>query len=331
MAGKSVAVVSSAWSSFVEADAQALAVEYEVVRVDWRNRRSYRRLKAAVRTADAVLSWFAGDHAVASAFLAHRAGRPAILVSGGADVANMPEIRYGAMAGSVKSRLATRWSLRLSDLVLALSEFSKQEINRIHTPRRVEVLPLGVDVQRFSPAGNKERVVATVGFISRTNLRRKGHITFVEAARLVPRAQFVLAGEPQNGAVEILRKNAPANLLITGRLTDPDLLALYRRAKVYVQVSAHEGFGLAVAEAMSTECVPVVTRRGSLPEVVGGAGRYVAFEDPVATAEAIHEVLDLLPTAGAAARLRVVERFTNQQRSVRLVRLMESMMAKERE
>lgn len=331
MAGKSVAVVSSAWSSFVEADAQALAVEYEVVRVDWRNRRSYRRLKAAVRTADAVLSWFAGDHAVASAFLAHRAGRPAILVSGGADVANMPEIRYGAMAGSVKSRLATRWSLRLSDLVLALSEFSKQEINRIHTPRRVEVLPLGVDVQRFSPAGNKERVVATVGFISRTNLRRKGHITFVEAARLVPRAQFVLAGEPQNGAVEILRKNAPANLLITGRLTDPDLLALYRRAKVYVQVSAHEGFGLAVAEAMSTECVPVVTRRGSLPEVVGGAGRYVAFEDPVATAEAIHEVLDLLPTAGAAARLRVVERFTNQQRSVRLVRLMEAMMAKERE
>ena len=331
MAGKSVAVVSSAWSSFVEADAQALAVEYEVVRVDWRNRRSYPRLKAAVRTADAVLSWFAGDHAVASAFLAHRAGRPAILVSGGADVANMPEIRYGAMAGSVKSRLATRWSLRLSDLVLALSEFSKQEINRIHTPRRVEVLPLGVDVQRFSPAGNKERVVATVGFISRTNLRRKGHLTFVEAARLVPRAQFVLAGEPQNGAVEILRKNAPANLLITGRLTDPDLLALYRRAKVYVQVSAHEGFGLAVAEAMSTECVPVVTRRGSLPEVVGGAGRYVAFEDPVATAEAIHEVLDLLPTAGAAARLRVVERFTNQQRSVRLVRLMESMMAKERE
>ena len=331
MAGKSVAVVSSAWSSFVEADAQALAVEYEVVRVDWRNRRSYPRLKAAVRTADAVLSWFAGDHAVASAFLAHRAGRPAILVSGGADVANMPEIRYGAMAGSVKSRLATRWSLRLSDLVLALSEFSKQEINRIHTPRRVEVLPLGVDVQRFSPAGNKERVVATVGFISRTNLRRKGHLTFVEAARLVPRAQFVLAGEPQNGAVEILRKNAPANLLITGRLTDPDLLALYRRAKVYVQVSAHEGFGLAVAEAMSTECVPVVTRRGSLPEVVGGAGRYVAFEDPVATAEAIHEVLDLLPTAGAAARLRVVERFTNQQRSVRLVRLMEAMMAKERE
>lgn len=331
MAGKSVAVVSSAWSSFVEADAEALAGEYEVVRVDWRNRRSFRRLKASVRTADAVLSWFAGDHAVASAFLAHRAGRPAILVSGGADVANMPEIQYGAMAGSVKSRLATRWSLRLSDLVLALSEFSKQEIGRIHAPRRIEVLPLGVDVHRFSPAGNKERVVATVGFISQTNLRRKGHLTFVEAARLVPGAQFVLAGEPQNGAVEILRKNAPPNLLITGRLTDPDLLALYRRAKVYVQLSAHEGFGLAVAEAMSTECVPVVTRRGSLPEVVGGAGRYVAFEDPVATAEAIHEVLDLPPTAGAAARLRVVERFTNQQRSVGLFRLLEEVMAEERE
>ena len=325
--GKTVVVVSSAWSSFVEADAGLLSKAYEVEKVAWRSRYSYPKLKAAVRRTRAVLSWFAGDHAVAAALLAHRWRKPMILISGGADVANMPEIRYGAMAGSLKSRLATRWSLRLSDLVLPFSEFSKEEIREIHTPRRIEVLPLGVDVDRFSPAGKKEQVVATVGFISETNLLRKGHLTFVKAAALLPEAQFVLAGEPQDDAVEVLKKGVPANVEFPGRMSDQDLLGLYRRAKVYVQVSAHEGFGLAVAESMATECVPVVTRRGSLPEVVGDTGRYVDFQNATATAEAIRQVLTLPDAAGATARQRVIERFTIQRRAARLINLLDDMIA----
>jgi glycosyltransferase involved in cell wall biosynthesis len=110
-------------------------------------------------------------------------------------------------------------------------------------------------------------------------------------------------------------------------MSDQDLLGLYRRAKVYVQVSAHEGFGLAVAESMATECVPVVTRRGSLPEVVGDTGRYVDFQDATATAEAVRQVLTLPDAAGATARQRVIERFTIQRRAARLIKLVDDMIA----
>lgn len=315
MGARSIVVVSPVWSSFVEADAAILTREYDVQRVSWSGRSSALALRRAMRRADAVLSWFAGDHAVLAGIFARWGGKPVILISGGGDVANMPEIRYGAMAGPIKSRLAAGWSLRAADLVLALSAFSAGEIRKVHAPRRLEVLPLGVDIHRFSPAGPKESLVATVGGISPTNVRRKGLGTFVAAARFLPQTPFVVAGEAQDGTAQSLRSRASENVRFPGRLSDAELVELYRRSKVYVQVSAHEGFGLAVAEAMATECIPVVTRRGSLPEVVGDTGLYVEYDDPAGTARAIRDALARSAAAGLAARARVTERFSLGRRA----------------
>ena len=66
----------------------------------------------------------------------------------------------------------------------------------------------------------------------------------------------------------------------TGWLSDEELEDLYRRASVYVQASRHEGFGLAVAEAMLAGCVPVVMDVTAMPEVVGEAGVLVHSQDP---------------------------------------------------
>ncbi|HEY7587659.1 MAG TPA: glycosyltransferase [Thermoplasmata archaeon] len=276
--------------------------------------------------AHAVLSWFAGDHAAVASWLAHRRGMPSILVAGGADVANMPEIGYGAMAGTFKQRLSTRWSLRLADLILPFSESVSREILAIRRPRRMVVLPLGVDTDRFTPATTKGAVVATVGNVSQSNLVRKGHRTFVEAARRVPEARFVLAGRPTDEAMGVLQSTAPPNVELPGYLSEDNLLALYRLAKVYVQVSAHEGFGLSLAEAMACDCVPVVTRRGSIPEVVGETGQYVPWDDAESLAKAIQTALAKPDTAGRAARERIVERYSLGRRQERLRSLIGELM-----
>ena len=65
----------------------------------------------------------------------------------------------------------------------------------------------------------------------------------------------------------------------TGWLSDEELQDLYRRASVYVQASRHEGFGLAVAEAMLAGCVPVVMNVTAMPEVVGDAGVLIDSQD----------------------------------------------------
>jgi glycosyltransferase involved in cell wall biosynthesis len=67
--------------------------------------------------------------------------------------------------------------------------------------------------------------------------------------------------------------------------------ALYEGARLLVQPSFEEGFGLPVLEAMSLGVPIVAARRGSLPEVVGDAGPLVDPERPDDIAAAIAQLL----------------------------------------
>lgn len=69
------------------------------------------------------------------------------------------------------------------------------------------------------------------------------------------------------------------------------LPALYNRARVLIQASFHEGFGLPPLEAMACGVPVVVARRGGLPEVVSECGVYVEPESVESIAEGIWRVL----------------------------------------
>ena len=102
---------------------------------------------------------------------------------------------------------------------------------------------------------------------------------------------------------------------------DEELIKWYEKAKVYVQVSAHEGFGMSLAEAMLHQCVPVVTNRGALPEVVGDTGFYVPFNDKEATAEGIKKALK--SDKGILARKRIEDRFSLTKRDAAISEVVE--------
>ncbi len=69
---------------------------------------------------------------------------------------------------------------------------------------------------------------------------------------------------------------------------------------MYVQASRHEGFGLAVAEAMLAGCVPVVMDVTAMPEVVDGAGVLISSQEPEAVAAGVREALARGPAAHTA-------------------------------
>ena len=83
---------------------------------------------------------------------------------------------------------------------------------------------------------------------------------------------------------------SPERVRFLGAPDDRRLVTLMTSARALLLLSAAEGFGLPVAEALAHGCPVVVADRTSLPEVVGDAGLIVNPDDPAAVAEAIRRV-----------------------------------------
>jgi glycosyltransferase involved in cell wall biosynthesis len=289
-----VLFVHSRKASFVAIDREILAERYEVEDLyqpgRWPNPLAVVR---GVLRADLVFGWFASWHTFFPVTLAALLRKPSVMIIGGFDTANMPDIGYGYQQGGLK-RWASRWIMRRATRLVTNSNYSLSEIERNTPipPERVRVVHHGVPDPFGEAPAAKQREAMTVGAIDHTTLVQKGQLPFVEAARELPDVRFTFAGKWLDDAVEQLRARAGDNVELTGWLSDEDLLAAYRRAAVYVQASRHEGFGLAVAEAMLAGCVPVVMDVTAMPEVVGDAGVLIGSQEPGAVAEGVRRALE---------------------------------------
>ena len=281
-----------------------------------------------VRAHDLVFGWFASWHTFLPMFFARLLGKPSVLVSGGYDVANLPEIEYGHQRGGLK-KWVSRWTMRLTNCLVTNSYYSRDEIDRnAGIPKElVHVVYHGVPDPFFSlPRAPRAHIVLTVGNVDRGNLWRKGHEPFVRAAAYLPHVRFVLIGAWKDTAINYLRSIASPNVNFLGRVNGETLLDYYRKASVYVQPSCHEGFGLSVAEAMLGGCIPVVTHVGALPEVVGECGIFLARAEPAIIARAIETALASQPEARSQARQRILEQFPMTRRGQSLEQLIRSLI-----
>lgn len=273
-----------------------------------------------VRQSDLTFSWFAGWHSLFAVLFSRIFKKRSIVVVGGYDVAYIPEINYGAFT-NFKERIPAKYVLKKADLVLPFSNFSKNEVLKWSKPRNMQVVYLGVDTSEFKPKGNKEHIAITVGGIKKSNLKRKGIEIFVKAARHLPGILFIVIGELCDDSIEYLRSIAGSNVVFTGFVADEELIRWYQRAKVYVQSSNHEGFGVAVAEAMLCDCIPVVSGEGALSEVVGNCGFYSPYGNDKALADAVERALN--SHKGGKARERIENLFYMEKREIKIIEIIE--------
>jgi glycosyltransferase involved in cell wall biosynthesis len=307
-------------SSFVRHDLEALRHQHEVTELCLSSRRvNLSGLWRQVKQHDLVFGWFASWHTFLPLLTARLQGKRSMLVIGGYDLANLPDIGYGHQCGGPKKWIS-RATIRLAGTLITNSNYSADEArdNAGLRNRRPHVVYHGVPSSSSCEPCVRERLAITIGNVDRPNLWRKGLEPFVRAAAHLPDVRFVVIGAWKDDAIQHLRSVAGSNVEFTGLVDDTTLQSYCRRASVYVQASRHEGFGMSVAEAMLAGCIPVATRTGALPEVIGECGFYSESPAPRDIARAVEAALNAPETMRDDARQRIQIRFAPMRRQAAL-------------
>ncbi len=182
-------------------------------------------------------------------------------------------------------RLAYDRAARRATRVIAISSFVRERaVERLGLrPDRVDVVPLGVDHDRFAPDASVAREPYLL-YPARP-WPHKNHARLFAAFALLrterPDLRLVLTG---TGHVP---SRLPEGVESRGDVSPEELVQLYRRASALVFPSLYEGFGLPPLEAMACGCPVAASSAGALPEVCGDAA--VLF-DPFAPEAIAHGV-----------------------------------------
>jgi len=199
-----------------------------------------------------------------------------------------------------------------ADRIIAVSRFTAGEIEaKLGVPaERISVCSIGAPDWKPRPAIPRDGYILFFGTLE----PRKNVGTLLDAyERLIAGAgeaavpDLVLAGqaipEARTWLDRLQRPPLAGRARHVGYVRPADRESLYRGARLLVQPSFDEGFGIPVLEAMTTGVPVVAANRGALPEVLGDAGLLVAAHDAEGMAAAMRTlVTDEAASAACVAR-----------------------------
>ncbi len=221
-------------------------------------------------------------------------------------------------------RLLAELVVRVADRVVVNAEMLRPG-GRAGT--RTDVIPSGVDTDRFRPGQDRVAAKARLGLAPSTAVvgtvgrlePRKGTDTLLAALASLraerPDVALVVVGEGPLRADLAARAEQLGVASVVRWLGDrTDVDEVLAALDVFVLPSRTEGMSNALLEAMAMGLPVVATAVGGTPEVItdGQSGHLVGADDPASMAAAVDRVL-VDPTGGArlgrAARTVVEERY----------------------
>ena len=193
-------------------------------------------------------------------------------------------------------------SCRAADQIICISHFTAEELaRRFHFTRaKIHVVPLGVDCAHFSsgeaevaplPAGIGTRpFILTIGGTEpRKNVAAV--MELFQRGELADCDLVVIGGEWKDRPFPVAMRSNP-RIHLVGMVSEAELVALYRRAALFVFASVYEGFGLPPLEVMAAGTPVVAARTSCLPEILGDAAEWFDPAVPGELLRAIKRVLD---------------------------------------
>ena len=183
--------------------------------------------------------------------------------------------------------------LKRSPLLLAISKYTQQEAKEVLGQHIKSIVNVSTAIEsnfvsitlskseekiiRDQFMISREFILYTGGSDKRKNLKRLIHAYSKLPKKLRNMHQLIFAGKFSKDSIFELQQEAKYvglktnELIITGYVTDADLVKLMNLCKLFIIPSWHEGFGIPALEAMTCGAAVITSNTASLPEVVGNA------------------------------------------------------------
>jgi len=184
-------------------------------------------------------------------------------------------------------------------LLVACSEGLKNRALRFLPSVSIDVIPNGVELDRFHPAQTSEKAdllnLLTVGRLSPT----KRIETLIDAVQILYKAacklRFTIVG---GGAIAeelkriVLKRNINNIIEITGRVESEKMPQVYRQSDIFISASMQEGMSNAMLEAMASGLPIITTRCEGVEELIADNGIVVELAEAEEIAKAIKKLAD---------------------------------------
>jgi glycosyltransferase involved in cell wall biosynthesis len=284
-----------------------------------------------VKHADLVVFWFASFSFIPILIFSKLLRKKTLMIAGGFDVSSLPEINYGAFSGNWISRLIRQLMFYFSDEVIGVSQSNANEIEQNVTLRRgpAKHIHLGFDLDGLpedikSFGERKKQVVMIANVVDDQTYKLKGFGHFLEVARGLPEIEFIHVGSLFQHPV------LPSNVTLKGELdiNSSEFLDVLNSSRVVFHHSMIESFCAAIVDGALMGCLPVVSDRFSLPEVVGMDGIVIPYGNTDQLVKAVSEAVSKEIIAPDELRKSYISRFSKQKREDSFRLLLQQMFPK---
>lgn len=329
---------------WIDNDLEILESQFDVTMMDIAAKKGYSfifillgqffKLLFTIHKFQIIYIWFADYHSIIPVFLTKIFRKRSFIVVGGYDADEI--LINPAKTIHQKLRKFCVWfSIKKCSVLLPVSDIIKKYLTDFVNSEKCIVVYNCINSIHFnllSPI-NKENLIITIGgggkFVKeavrkRIDLFLKIGNEFVKNFP-VYKARFIAIGHNKNSETYKFLQNIPEfeSVTVIPIITDLNTLSDYfRKASIYMQLSYYESFGIAQAEAMLFECIPVSNPGGAIPEVIGNAGFLVDNYEISEYLRIIKEILDKKhESLRAVAKQRILTKFSFESRKQSLLQL----------
>jgi 1,2-diacylglycerol-3-alpha-glucose alpha-1,2-galactosyltransferase len=247
-----------------------------------------------------------------------------------------------AKAWKPLAKLYLRWFYNKADLLLAVSDETKRDLEDLGVKPRIEVMYNSIDISRYKIAstpradirkklGIKQDAFVVIG--AGQVQPRKRVDDFITSAKKLPDVTFIWVGgmpfgklAADNTRMQRMIDTAPKNMIFAGIVPLEHMVSYYHAADMFWLPSEQETFGLVVVEAAASG-IPIMLR--DIPDYDMTFGDDALKQKNID--DAVKNITHLRDNATdykkwVQAAERIAERFDSKASAEQLVKLYQSLL-----